>query len=495
MHRAADWDLDAPRLVNAADLRQDLGLDQVLAAAARQDLFLWDNVDRALLSPLVDVADIRYRQHALSDALWHPQMLRDLYALAVEAIDAERSVHRAWFLSTDRPDARLHRAVSVLDLLVGFLRRLRTLGELHADTVASPAFTNLFESLSEELSEDYLETVTDHLRLLHLRDGVPMAVRIAPGNRVGDYQLLRPERPRMRWSELLPTRPRTSYSFEIPPRDESGFRALAAMRDSGLAETADVMAASALHVLDFFHQLRAELAFYVGALNLHERLAELGLTTCFPSMDSAEGHPELSFHGLYDLALALRTGTAPVANDLRPGPHGLIVITGANSGGKSTFLRSIGLAQLLAQAGLGVPAEAMQVDARPAVFTHFRREEDPTMTSGKLDEELIRMSAIVDAMPAGSLMLFNESFGSTYEQEGSEIARNIVHALLDRDVRVGYVTHMYDLAQGFAAEQRADVTSLRAERRTDGTRSYRMIEGEPLPTSYGLDLYERVFAD
>jgi DNA mismatch repair ATPase MutS len=115
------------------------------------------------------------------------------------------------------------------------------------------------------------------------------------------------------------------------------------------------------------------------------------------------------------------------------------------------------------------------------------------MTSGKLDEELLRMSAIADAMEPGALMLFNESFASTYEREGSEIARDIVHALLDRAVRVVYVTHMYDLAQGFTAEHRADITSLRAERQTDGTRTFRIVEQAPLPTSYGADLYDRVF--
>jgi hypothetical protein len=492
MHPDCDLDLSAVPPVNATDLRQDLGLEHIVAAAARGDQFLWDVTDQALLHPLTDPARVLYRQHALSDCLWHPQMLRDLYAVTVEAVNAERAVHRAWFLSTDRPDTRLSRAVSVLDLLVDFLRRLRTLGEQNRDTIASPAFTSLFTMFATELSEDYLASITEHLRLLHLRDGSPMAVRIGPGNRVEDYRLLRPERARTRWVELLPTRARTSYSFEIPARDESGLAALAAMRDAGLTASADVLVASATHVLNFFRQLRAELAFYVGALNLHERLTELGLPTSFPHVHPDRSAP-LSFTGLYDLGLALRTETRPVGNDLRPGTHALLVITGANSGGKSTFLRSIGIAQLLAQAGMGVPAEAMDLDLHSAVFTHFRREEDATMTSGKLDEELLRMSAIADAMEPGALMLFNESFASTYEREGSEIARDIVHALLDRAVRVVYVTHMYDLAQGFTAEHRADITSLRAERQTDGTRTFRIVEQAPLPTSYGADLYDRVF--
>ena len=115
------------------------------------------------------------------------------------------------------------------------------------------------------------------------------------------------------------------------------------------------------------------------------------------------------------------------------------------------------------------------------------------MTSGKLDEELQRMSNLADVMPAGALMLFNESFASTYESEGSEIARNIVRALLARAVRVVFVTHMYDLAHSFTDGHIPGVTSLRAERPADGRRTFRIVPGDPLPTSFGTDLYDRVF--
>ena len=73
------------------------------------------------------------------------------------------------------------------------------------------------------------------------------------------------------------------------------------------------------------------------------------------------------------------------------------------------------------------------------------------MTSGKLDEELVRMSSIVDDLSPNSIVLLNESFASTNEREGSEIARQIVRALLESGVKVLYVTHMYDLRRGFTA--------------------------------------------
>jgi DNA mismatch repair ATPase MutS len=166
---------------------------------------------------------------------------------------------------------------------------------------------------------------------------------------------------------------------------------------------------------------------------------------------------------------------------------------GANQGGKSTFLRSIGLAQLMMQCGMFVAAESCKANVCTALFTHFRRQEDATMKSGKLDEELGRMSALVDRMRENSMILLNESFAATNEREGSEIARQIAAALLDRHIKVAYVTHLYDFAKSMFERQSGKAAFLRAERREDGTRSFKVIAGEPLETSFGIDLYADIF--
>jgi DNA mismatch repair ATPase MutS len=171
----------------------------------------------------------------------------------------------------------------------------------------------------------------------------------------------------------------------------------------------------------------------------------------------------------------------------------LVIVTGANQGGKSTYLRSIGLAQLMMQSGMFVPADSFSANVCTGIFTHYKRKEDASMKSGKLDEELSRMSAIVDHITPNSMMLFNESFAATNEREGSEIARQITSALLDRRIKVFFVTHQYELAHGFHARKMENVIFMRAERKADGGRTYKVVEGEPLPTSYGKDLYRKVF--
>jgi DNA mismatch repair ATPase MutS len=183
-----------------------------------------------------------------------------------------------------------------------------------------------------------------------------------------------------------------------------------------------------------------------------------------------------------------------VGNAVDADGKSLVIITGANQGGKSSFLRGIGLAQLMMQSGLFVGAESFDAELCTGLFTHYKREEDATMQSGKLDEELARMSDVVDQIAPNSMLLFNESFAATNEREGSEIARQVVCALLEKRIKVFFVTHLYEFAHGLLDRTMADAIFLRAERLPDGTRTFRLVEGEPLETSYGQDLYREIFA-
>jgi DNA mismatch repair ATPase MutS len=173
----------------------------------------------------------------------------------------------------------------------------------------------------------------------------------------------------------------------------------------------------------------------------------------------------------------------------------LFLITGPNQGGKTTFLRSVGLAQMMMQAGMFVPAEEFESNLCSGIFTHFRREEDRSMERGKLEEELERMRAIVESIKPGGLLLLNESFASTNEREGSEIALEVIPAILDCGIKVFYVTHFFEFPQKMAQMIPNRILSLRAERLPDGTRTFKIKEGKPLETSYGVDLYRKIFGD
>ncbi len=145
------------------------------------------------------------------------------------------------------------------------------------------------------------------------------------------------------------------------------------------------------------------------------------------------------------------------------------------------------------QCGLFVAAESLTANVCQAVFTHFKRGEDTNMESGELDEELARMSEIADNAQPNSLVLCNESFAATNEHEGSQIALQIITGLIDSDIQVALVTHMYELASRLHQEQDERAVFLRAERQPNDTRTFRLREAAPLPTSYEPDVFAHVF--
>jgi DNA mismatch repair ATPase MutS len=486
-----DQRLDLEQMLpwNEEALRSDLGLEIVLNAMALGDRYLFDTAKVGILSSIADLDTILYRQRVLSDCLRNAQVVRDIYQLAIEAIEGERKGLWSFF---QYPAGILRRAVEVMLMFVNILKRLRAAADQHADKFESDGFSRLFAMLSEELSDEYFSAIEMHLRRLKFRHGVLVSAELGESNDGRNYILRKPHGEKGNWLTRLFSEKEEAYTFRLHPRDEAGARALSELNDRGVNLVANALAQSVDHILSFFQMLRAELAFYIGCLNLHARLTQMREMTCLP-IPTPIGGRKLSFYGLYDIVLALSNEQKVIANDLNANGSNLFVITGANTGGKSTFLRSIGLAHLMLQAGMFVPAESFSSEVCCGIFTHFRREEDKTMESGKWDEELSRVSEIIDRLKPNSILLLNESFSSTNEREGSEIARQIVRALLDGDIKVLFVTHLSHFARNMFVHRTAGATFLRAERRPDGTRPFKLIEGEPLQTSYGEDLYRAIF--
>ena len=477
---------------NEEELRKDLGLDVLFDAMADNDDFLFEVAKVGVLSGATDIGAILYRQNILSDCIKNEAVIRSTYKLLTEAIEGEKSYF--WVTRRSFPTTTLHRAVRLLEMYTETLKKLRHISDTHANRFDSEGFTALFAMLKEELSDEFFDKIRSHFTLLKFRDGALISAELGKGNKGKNYVLRVPHVDKRSWFSRLLSEAPSGYTFQLHPRDENGFNTLSTLKDQGVNIVANTLAQSADHILGFFQMLRTELAFYIGCLNLRERLARLGEPTCRP-VPFAAGDRKLSFFGLYDPSLALSKGQKLVGNDIEADHKDLLVVTGANTGGKSTFLRSVGLAQLMMQAGMFAPAQAFSSEISAGVVTHFKREEDVAMVSGKWDEELARMNAIVDHLKPNSILLFNESFSSTNEREGSEIAKQIVSALVEMKVKALFVTHLYHFAQGAYSQHMHNVAFLRAERKPDGTRPFKLAEGEPLQTSYGEDLYEQIFGD
>lgn len=475
-------------------LCQDLELDILLNAMAGGDKFLFEVCKNVVLQSLSDPDTIRYRQRILSDALQNPEWVREIYSISVRVIEHYRKLS-SWY-SHQSADSVRSSAINAIDLFLGELEILRDLGIRDGESFSSDGFLRLFSMLNTELDDEYLARVRSVLDELRMPNGYLIAASLGVGNKGDGYALQRYQKTKKKtWlKRLLSNEPADQYTFAIADRDMTGFKALAELKGRGVNGIANVLWQTSDHLFRFCLSLKMELGFYIGCLNLKDHLDRIGEPVCLP-VPGDVGSRDLTVKGLYDLCLAIQMDQKVVGNDTKGEEKDLIVITGANRGGKSTYLRSVGLAQVLMQCGSFVPAEYFRSDVCTGLYTHFKREEDHSMKSGKFDEELKRMSDIVDLVEKDGLILFNESFAATNEREGSEISRQIISALLRKGIKVLFVTHLYEFSRSMYDTNMENLLFLRAERRAGGKRTFRVMEGKPLQTSYGRDLYARIFME
>ncbi|WP_343709903.1 DNA mismatch repair protein [Mycobacterium sp.] len=490
LHPDRDPDLEPALPWQLRDLIDvDLELPRLYTAMAAGDEFLLETAKKVVPLTVADPDVIVYRQQVLSDCLANRSVVQQMYDIAVDGAEVRRKVFLGGLMSRN-PESILRRSVRILELLAGHLKQLRSLCDEHAGRFRSAGFQQLGAMVADQLSDDYLSRLDEHLGELHLPRGVLLSAQLGPGNK-GQRHVFH-QAPRRSWWEKLVGHHSDACGFVVGDRDQAGAQALTELAGRAINDVANIVTQSADHVQVFFGRLRTELAFYLGCVNLRDALATSGVPTCFP-VPAPIGDRQLKCRDLRDVGLCLTTAAPVTGNDVDADGTSLIVITGANEGGKTTFLRSVGAAQVMMQAGMFVTAESFRADVRHGVFTHFKREEDATLTHGKFDEELARMSRIADHVGPASLLLCNESFAATNEREGSQIARGIVAAMVDSGVKVVFVTHLYDLAHSLYARHDPADLFLRAQRRPDGTRTFRLLPAEPEPTSHGEDSFRRVF--
>ncbi len=252
------------------------------------------------------------------------------------------------------------------------------------------------------------------------------------------------------------------------------------------------------HVLGNLHMLAAvaeEWRFVAAAVDTLQKLRRRGMPLCRPTI-TAEGNERID--GLYHPALALRAErpSAMVRNTLTFDENGrLYILTGPNSGGKSVYLQSVGLAYAMLHLGLPLAAEQATMVPVDGILTHFADIRDGSFRHGRLGAECERIQVVNHAARARSLILFDEALSGTNATEAVAISTEILAAYAEIGVRGLWVTHFHDLCRlpdtlGEGVSARLANLSARLDP-TSHERLFIIEPGDGEARSYALDIAER----
>ena len=186
-----------------------------------------------------------------------------------------------------------------------------------------------------------------------------------------------------------------------------------------------------------------EIRFYIDWLLLIEPMKDCGLPFCFPEFQGSGSFGT----DVFDLMLAKRIGNHVVRNDFSLGPgEQILVITGPNQGGKTTFARSLGQIHFLASLGLCIPGTSAGLRLTDQVLTHFGRENSGLQRSGRLQDDLQRLHSILSHATEKSFLVINEIFASTPAQDGVNLGEKMIGRIADRGSTGVLVTFLSELA-------------------------------------------------
>ena len=439
-----------PQSRNAPEFFHDLNLDRVVDAIGAD----WQDSDLApwFYTPLSDLDAIAYRQEVMQDVedeavmrvvrsfLEHMRAAHRNLDLVGELYNTRHK--QGWLLAAIRLycDAVEHLSRDLRPIHLAS-RGMCAFRDFITEYVASDDFSKLVADTDRVdrglsaisyclLIKDSSITVCRYHNQIDYSAAVEMTFEKFRSGATKDYRVKFPNRTGMNHVEAQ-ILDRVALLYPEP------FRTL----DEFCAEHTDHLD----HRITAFDR---EIRFYIAYLEYVGKLRRSGLVFCYPQI--SDKSKEVGGHGTFDLALAARLteeGAIVVRNDFYLcEPERILVVSGPNQGGKTTFARMFGQLHFLARLGCPVPGSRARLFLFDHLFSHFEREEDITTLRSKLEDDLVRIRRILDQASPNSIVIINEIFSSTTLNDALSLSRKVLTQIAGRDLLCVCVTFLDELA-------------------------------------------------
>lgn len=470
----------------------DLNLDQIIDSitASKQEY----DLKPFFYTPLQDIDSIQYRHEVMQD-LDDETMLQN-----IKLFSQKMALIRRYSAMLDKLYYKYHQEGWFLEVVDLYCEAVESLAaDLSRAGLKSRGFSGLYEYLSTYTTSDAYQTLIAETKKLKLDlSSVKYCVSIKNST----------VRVRRFAAEI-------DYSFEVEKTFEKFKQG--AVKDylvqlppqSGMnhveARILDFVARLYPDIFNSLDQFYArhrnfmdatitgfdrEIQFYVAYLEYIARMKRVGLKFCYPSITCKD--KEVYDDEGFDLALAhkLISENSPIiCNDFYlEGKERIIVVTGPNQGGKTTFARTFGQLHYLASLGCPVPGRRAQLFLFDRIFTHFEKEEDIKNLSGKLQNDLVRISAILDQLTTDSILILNEIFTSTTVNDAGFLSFKILDRINQEDLLCVWVTFLDELAS--SSEKTVSMVSTVLPENPD-VRTFKVVRMPPNGLAYAISIAEK----
>lgn len=470
----------------------DLGLDALETALVKGRVRY--RLHEYFRRSLRDIETIRFRQDVMRD------MEREAVASAFRAFSGRFNVVRLALERIGKMANALQKDRLFLDAVADYCEAVLEVAESLAHSgYASTGLARLTAYLSGYAASEAFVTMHAEARrirmaLAHIRYSIQTGHYIVVRNAAGQPNLTREVE--ATFAIFKPFGPQHQYEFsfsdfvEVNHIEANILALVAANNPQEFGDAARFHAGHEAFLDAGIENVEREAQFCLAYGELVSGVRGESTPFCYPAMDAAsDGSRCLQ---TFDLVLARKLkaeGGTPVCNDfLLQSRECMLIVTGPNQGGKTTYARTVGQLHHLASLGLPIPGREAKLCVFDRIFTHFEREESLDTLHGKLQDDLVRIHAILGAATHGSLVIINEIFASTTFRDALTLSGRIAAALLDLDARCVWVTFIEELAD--LGEKTVSMVST-VEPDNPAQRTYRIVRRRPDGLAYAVSIAEK----